>query len=182
MNENAQHTTGQSNDLENKDVFVTLTDALHRFFYFRVHDNEIADDLAQETMTRAYQTRPELFTQKREYEAKPYLYAAARHVFSNYIRGLTRHPTIELNDQETSNEHSLTAIQNAIDVSLLWKCIGCLSEHEQRVLRLQFHHGLPINQIAKKLHKSVNAVKLISSRARSKLKKLRNTYFATKNG
>lgn len=170
MNENAQRAIGQSNDLENKDVFVTLTDALHRFFYFRVHDNGIADDLAQETMTRAYKVHPELFEPNRAGEGRSYVYATARHVFANFIRDQQRHQTEELTDS-TSDRRRNTDIQLSMDAKLLWAQINKLSTIERFVLHHQFQQGLPLIQIAKKLHKSVNAIKLISSRARAKLKK-----------
>jgi len=172
MNANIQHNLGQPNDPANKDVFSTLSDALHRFFYFRVHDNEIAADLAQETIARTLKARSELFDSGREGEFRAYLYATARHVFANYIRDQQRHQTGELTE---SSQESNTAIdiQSSIDAELLWRQITKLSVIEQNVLRLQFQQGLSIHQIARKLHKSTNAIKLISSRARTKLKKMR---------
>lgn len=96
MNQDIRHNNGEEMEPAQEDVFKLYSNALHRFFYFRVHDNEIADDLAQETISRTFQARSELFNPGREDEIRPYLYATARHVFSNYVRDQVRHPTIEL--------------------------------------------------------------------------------------
>ncbi len=170
MNANIQHNLGQPKDLVNKDHLTNLTDALHRFFYFRTYNNEIADDLAQETIARTYKVHPELFESDRAGEGRSYVYATARHVFANFIRDQQRHQTEELTDS-TSDRRRNTDIQLSMDAKLLWAQINKLSAIERFVLHHQFQQGLPLSQIAKKVNKSVNAIKLISSRARAKLKK-----------
>jgi RNA polymerase sigma-70 factor (ECF subfamily) len=155
---------------DNKEQFSRIYTQYFRdiqaFFRHRIRPDTVSEDLAQEVFVRA-------FSHLRSFEPsgasyKTYLFRIAHNLLVNHYRDAK--PTRELLPDD-----------NVEDLRARWeKQIDCqelighsaLTTSEQEALRLKYHDGLRTAEIAKKMGKSQNAVKLHLSRGRAKLRSL----------
>ena len=61
------------------------------------------------------------------------------------------------------------AVERGFELDAMWKATEQLPETERAVLAFRYREGLEIEEIARRLGKSKNAVKIILSRARKDL-------------
>lgn len=95
----------------------------------------------------------------------------------DYYRRNARHPSIALEnitsmlyeDDEYMPEH--VALRNE-DYTLLRVHLSNLSEVQQEIIYLRFFYGLRVNEIALRLHKSDNVVRVTLSRALNVLRRM----------
>ena len=137
---------------------------IREYFMQRLsRDSETAEDLAQETFSRAFKHLPDFRITNASYYT--YLLRIAHNLLVNYYR---KHSYLTLSPEEADLERAPDTFQTA-DSSITHLLRG-LSETEETIMRLKYHDGLKIKEIAEKIGKSENAVKLILSRTRKKLK------------
>jgi RNA polymerase sigma-70 factor (ECF subfamily) len=135
------------------------------FFSRRVNSKEEAWDLTQETFMRAFKSRQGFTYQGYRYSS--YLFKVARNLLINYYR---KKKTISLESLDKDPFFKPSYRQN-FDNRLIWKATDDLLIIEKIVLEERYKKGKSIREIAQKVNKSENAVKLILSRARKKLRK-----------
>lgn len=135
------------------------------FFYYRVgRERETALDLAQDTFLRAYRHLPRY--QERGYSYWAYLSTIANRVLANYYRQKKTLPWPE-HLELASGEVDLYERQDL--AAALWRAVKELPAIEQKTFILRYQDDLSLRQIATKIKKSENAVKLILFRARRHL-------------
>jgi RNA polymerase sigma-70 factor, ECF subfamily len=137
------------------------------YFWYRVgHNKETAEDLMQETFLRAFKRLP--FYEIRGYSYLTYLLTVAHNLLVNYYRQRVTEDFDELKEVPVMVKE---ALDKALDAEGLWLNIHKLPPLDKEVLLLRYRRELSIKEIAQIVVKSENAVKLILSRARDKLKK-----------
>ena len=134
------------------------------FFYRTSHCRELSEEMMQETFVRAFGALERFEFRRCTYLS--YLMTIARHLLANHYRSKK---TISLESLPEIADQSQSLVREA-EVALLWQCIDRLPKMERRVLRLKYKEDLPIKAIAAQVGKSENAVKLILSRARKRLR------------
>lgn len=148
------------------DAFRVLYDAyyadVHRYLRARLRGDETAaDDLAQETFLRAYRALPRFRATNASYLT--YLVRIAHNLLVNHYRASALVPAPE-------EELDEVAVQEALPRFDIQRGLERLSDLERTVLLRFYRDGYLSREIAAELGRSENAVKLLLSRARKKLR------------
>ena len=135
------------------------------FFCRRVSSREVAKDLTQETFLKAFRSLHRY--NHRGYPYSSYLFTIARNLLINHYR---RKKTVSLDDMD-QHPYFEPTYQKRLDGGLVWKATKTMSPIERVVLEERYRKGKSVREISEVVNKSENAVKLILSRARKKLRK-----------
>jgi RNA polymerase sigma factor (sigma-70 family) len=139
---------------------------IFNYFLYRVGMNiPMAEDLTQETFIRAFNALPRFEFRKIQYLS--YLLMIAHNLLVNYYR--ISKPIFMEDMSVLPIPTDSSATENA-EISLLWGAIHRLLPVEQTILTMKYRDSLSVREIAKKLNKTENAIKLHLSRARKKLR------------
>ncbi len=134
---------------------------VRRHFLRHLCDEELSEDLAQDTFYRAFRYLSGFQSSNASYGT--YLQRVAHSVLLNHFR----------KKQPLFLENEVYEVESGYDLSpasFLWEA-PVLNESERKMLSLKYREGFSLQEIASMLGKSENAVKLSLSRARKKLKK-----------
>lgn len=136
-------------------VFLTYSQGLFRFLYYKVGDEEKAKDLVQDTFTRLWQNCKKVIYEK----VKSYLYTIANNIFLDQVK----HEKIVLKHKEQAsvqqnNETPEYKLEEKEFKEKLEKALSNLSEKQRVVLLLNRIDKLTYKEIAEKLDISVKAV------------------------
>lgn len=126
-------------------------------------ESTLADDLTQETFIRAFRYLPAFRMANASYYT--YLLRVAHSILVNHFRD-ERLSTVAL----TGNEAEVATVEVPYQHDLE-SLLTVLNPVERTVMLSKYRHGEKVRAIAKRLGKSENAVKLILSRSRKKLKR-----------
>lgn len=139
---------------------------IYRFLLRRLNGQpEVAKDLTQETFARAFQHRDRFEYRGHNYGA--YLYTIARRLLANYYR---RPKPVSL-DQLERQFVSQVSIEDVYARREIWEALNRLNEIDRRILFMKYHDGRSVREIATEVGKSENAVKLILSRSRERIRR-----------
>lgn len=136
-----------------------------------------AEDLLLEVFMAVLEKLPAL--DKRRLAA--YLQTVARNKMADYYRRRGKHQIIPLEDiAETAYEREELEPERVLltreQYTLLHQAVNSLPELQQTILRLRFSHGLRCGEIATRLAKSENAVRMMLSRSLKHLRSLHPMY------
>tara|TARA_B100000745_G_C20104433_1_gene377921 strand:- start:545 stop:1153 length:609 start_codon:yes stop_codon:yes gene_type:complete len=150
-----------------KEIYKKYYQNIYNYFWYRVgHDEDVAEDLAQDTFVRAFIALPRYRDTGRSYLS--YLLTIAHNLLVNYYR--TPKPiSIEATGVDVPEE-IWSKLESKDNIRSLWRAVQQLPEAEKNVLYLKYQKGYKVAEIAKITNKSENAIKLILSRVRKKLK------------
>ncbi len=145
------------------ELYEAYFDRVYRFIFFRVTDEQIAEDLASQVFLKAWENL------HRYHPKGPFLawlYAIARNtVIDNYR---TRKPTVSLDEAAPvpSQEEKLDdRLQLEFDVKSLQAAMQRLTQEQQEVITLKFIADYDTAQIAKQMGKSEGAIRALQMRA-----------------
>lgn len=150
-------------------VYTALFTPLYRYVFSRCRDNELANDICQQTFLRFFQALPGYEPDK---SPLAYLFTIAKHLLIN--EGVKKSP-IPFDEAllETTKDESVHIVQDA-HVRLLAESINeflpSLTGDEEEVIRMHFYGELSHKEIGEALRKEEAAIRKIKERA---LKKLR---------
>lgn len=148
-------------------LYTKYIDKIYNYFWYRVgHDQDVAEDLAQETFVRAYRALPRFKITKKPYLS--YLLAIAHNLLVNYYRS-PKPISIEATGVDVPEE-IWSNIETKDHIRSLWRAIQQLSSTEKDILYLKYQKGYKVKEIAEITGKSENAIKLSLSRTQKKLK------------
>lgn len=138
---------------------------IYYYFWYRVgHKPEIAEDLTQETFLRAFRNLSQFESRNASYAA--YLMTIAHNLLVDFYRKPAAISIDNLTDIPNTADEEM---ERLTDVKLLWRVIDSLQPTEKSVIRMKYQEDLSTREIARKLTKTENAVRLILLRARKKL-------------
>lgn len=151
-------------------IYTKYRNAVYGYLLKRVdHNEEVADDLAEETFLRALESLPHFAPTGKSYLS--YLLTIAHNALLNYYR---TKKTVPLDDYDKiissgSEQESLEHAETHQEAEKVLDAIHKLDHTGEQVLSLRYEKGLSIKSIAKTIHKTPNAVKLALSRYRKKI-------------
>lgn len=155
-------------------------DALYQKYYGSIYQHlmhrtaynaELSADLTQDTFLQAYRYLATFTVSNASYGT--YLLTIAQHVLAAHFRARrgVAHEDISLVKNLPA---PFSSAPDFFDISLIKKILLELSPIEQQILLLRYESGRSVREIAEKLLKSENAVKLHLSRAREKMRQKMN--------
>jgi RNA polymerase sigma factor (sigma-70 family) len=132
-------------------------------------DFQQAEDLAQETLSRAWHYRERRDPRR---PVKPYLDAIARNVCRTYLA--RRRESLPLGSDEALNvlEDPLTRLERADLLNLLHEALDALPEPTRAALVARYLEETPVGEIARRLETTDDAVNVRLHRGRLALKRL----------
>jgi len=151
-------------------IYAKYRGAVRGYLLKRVdHNEEIADDLTEETFLHALEGLPRFEPTGKSYFS--YLLTIAHNILLNYYR--TKKP-VALDEYEKimssgSEEEVLDHAETHREAEIVLDAIHKLDHAGEEMLSLRYEKGFSIKKIAEIIHKSPNAVKLALSRYRKKL-------------
>lgn len=150
---------------KNSEAFSSLysryASVVRRFFTSRIKAGaDTVEDMTQEVFLRAYRALPVYRPSNASYLT--YLLRIAHNLLVNHYR--LAHPSISLDEGIARSDMSLEGFLD------LTHAVSMLSATDQAVLRRFYENGSSVRDIAVELGRSENAIKLILSRARRKLR------------
>lgn len=126
--------------------------------------HDIAEDITQDVFMRAFEHLSAFKLSNASY--KTYLLTIAHNSLVNYYRG-TKPVNLAEANTIISEDNLIEQIAQQQDIAYLLQELHPL---ESTILQLKYQRGLSIRDIAKQVNKSENAIKLILSRSRKKLR------------
>lgn len=152
----------------NAEAFGQLYDAymerIYRFIYFRVEDQQTAEDITSQVFLRAWNNLDRFRLGRTPYLA--WLYTIAHNAVIDHYR--TRKVTTALEDVRLSQPDYAEVVENVIDIEVEMKSIKSamqtLTGDQQQVLRLKFIEGMSNDEIARHLGKREGAVRALQMR------------------
>lgn len=136
-----------------------------QYFLRRLNNDwETAEDLSQETFARAFRHLPGFRVVNASYYT--YLLQISHNLLVNHYRKASRQ-TVQLFAEEVEGRATLSPSSERENFETL---VGGLAPMEKEVIFLKYQEGWKARDIGAKLGKSENAVKLILSRTRKKMR------------
>lgn len=152
----------------NAEAFGQLYDAymerIYRFVYFRVEDQQTAEDLTSQVFLRAWNNLDRFRLGGTPYLA--WLYTIAHNAVIDHYR--TRKVTTPLEDVRLSQPDYAEVVENdidfAVEMSSIKSAMQTLTDDQQQVLTLKFIEGMSNDEIARHLGKREGAVRALQMR------------------
>jgi RNA polymerase sigma-70 factor (ECF subfamily) len=137
----------------------------------RVGDPALADDLTSDVFLRALEGLPRF--EYRSISFRAWLYRIAHDRVADHFRQQARRPIVPLEDGFL---HPQTDVERQVEASLeaarLRGAIEQLTTDQQQVVLLRFNAGLKLKEAAYVMDRSIDAVKMLQSRALTSLRQL----------
>lgn len=143
-------------------LYEKYIELIRLYFVRRVGVREEAEDLSQEVFLRAYRSLPQFRVTNASYYT--YLLHIAHNSLVDYYRGQAK--------RSRAHQVSTDFLENEFvmpHLEILDSLLASLSSLERSVMLLTYRDGYRAREIAEKIGKTENAVKLILSRSRKKL-------------
>lgn len=144
---------------------------IHAYLAKRMNSAACAEELAHEVFYRAFRRLPDFHLEDCSYLT--YLMTIAHNLLVNHYR----HFKYALPLEAAYHKGVEPELGERLDQSGLWHYVNQLSETESKVLTLFYKAEMTTEEIGQELGKSANAIKLILSRARKKLKRKLSAFY-----
>jgi RNA polymerase sigma-70 factor, ECF subfamily len=144
---------------------------VYRYVHYRLDDEMVVEDITSEVFIRLINA-----LQKGEGSIKnvqAWLLGTASHIVHDHLRHKYRRPTesIEIHENLPSNNLTEVSVEDNLEKGIVRKAMQKLTEEQQHVLALRFSSELTIEDTARAMKKSINAVKVLQFRALSALRR-----------
>lgn len=145
---------------------------IFRYAWLQVHDQQAAEDLTSEIFMRMIANLSQYKTADVPFAA--WLYRIARNLLVDHHRREKYRMTIPIdqleNSQRGSRDPVVTLVESRLTAEQLEQTMAQLDEHQREVLRLRFLVGLPLEDVARVIEKTVAATKSIQHRGLAALR------------
>ena len=149
-------------------LYRKYADDVFNYIWYRVnHDRQTAEDLMQETFFRAFKHLAQF--KDFGYSYRTYLFTIAKNLLINYSKKKTPLSLEELTEIPAEVTHNQQA-DRKIAAENLWQAVQNLSNNERDAILMYYRKEMPVKDIAAIMEKTPNAVKIILTRGRKKLK------------
>lgn len=140
-------------------------EAIFRFFWARVRDHHLADDLTGELFTRMVAELPRY--QQRNLPFRAWLYRIAHNLVIDNYR--TDKSQLSLPLEQANLETSQTArpdemLEQTMKTKRIQQALDIIDPGQREVVELRFLAGLSLKEVAEALNKTVAAVKALQHR------------------
>lgn len=152
-------------------LYQAYVQAVYRFLLLRVSDPSLAEDLTGEVFLRAVDSLPRYSSRGLPFGA--WLFRIARDRLIDYYRQKARRPSAELNDNLLSDLPDPGDLAAAEEMALsLRQAMRRLTDEQRDVIQFRFMEEWTLEETARAMNKSVNAIKALQHRALSALNRL----------
>ncbi len=144
-------------------LYEAYFDRVYRFIFFRVTDDQVAEDLASQVFLKAWET---LHRYKPHGPFLAWLYAIARNTVIDSYR--TKKPTVSLDEATpvaTQDDKLDDHMQFQFEIQSLQEAMQHLTQEQQEVITLKFIAEYDTAQIARHMGKSEGAIRALQMRA-----------------
>jgi RNA polymerase sigma-70 factor (ECF subfamily) len=148
-------------------IYKALLEKVYGYFYYRVKQKEIAEDLTQECFLKILKNLKMYEEQEASFSA--WVFTIARHTVIDHFR--QKKEEISLETERELEEKGSDETERFADRNLLENALRNLKEDYREVLYLRFFADLSLKDTARVMEKTENAVKLLQFRAVKALKK-----------
>ena len=141
---------------------------IYRYIVLRVSDHQTAEDLTSEVFARLLHALQDKTAPSNT--IRGWLFSVASRIVNDHYRKHYRQEKTNL-DHLTPNQPVTPdqALESKISQEDLLEAITDLTEDQQEVIALRFGYGLPIQEVADTIGKSIGSVKMLQARAISAL-------------
>ena len=145
--------------------------SIFRYLYYRVGDQQTAEDLTSEVFLRMIEKISMYQEQRTSFQA--WLFQIARNLSIDYYRKMKAHSTTTLGeDHPEMGEQPLELINRELTSEKLCQALVELPETQRDVIVMRFVVGMPIGEVAETLHKTEDSIKGLQRRALIALKEI----------
>lgn len=142
--------------------------SVYRYCWYHTdRDQALAEDLTEETFLRAFAALPRF--RWRGYPYQTYLLTIAHNAVASHFR---KPRPVPIEYAERIPDDPTDRLAQHVDAIALWEKVSRLPPSEQQAILLKYQQGRSIADIARILGRTPNAVKLLLSRSRHKLRVL----------
>ena len=152
-------------------IFETYYKRIYNYYYYRVQNQQIAEDLASQLFEKAMTKISSYESSKGNFEV--WLFAIARNILNDYFRSQKKYPWSSLDSvlEMISEESNLEQmIFQAEETKVLLDMIKTLKEKERNIIAYKFGADLKNKEIAELLGIGEKNVSVILYRTLKKLK------------
>jgi len=152
-------------------IFETYYKRIYNYYYYRVQNQQIAEDLASQLFEKAMTKISSYESSKGNFEV--WLFAIARNILNDYFRSQKKYPWSSLDNalEMISEESNLEQmIFQAEETKVLLDMIKTLKEKERNIIAYKFGADLKNKEIAELLGIGEKNVSVILYRTLKKLK------------
>lgn len=169
----------ETSELFQEEVYQRYAPQIFAYLLRNIPSHQDAEDLLLEVFQAVLEKLPALEGDKPRLAA--YLQAVAHNKMVDYYRRRGKQQMIPLEEiAKTAYEREELAPEWVLltreQYANLHQAINSLPELQQTILRLRFGHALRCGEIAKRLGKSENAVRMMLSRSLKQLRSLHSMY------
>ena len=145
---------------------------VYRFVRFQLEDEQLVEDITSEVFLRLLNALRQ--ERKSVRDVRGWLLGTASNLVYDHLRRKYRHPMEELEQHEDLPDevHPESIVESDMSNQVIRECVRELTEDQQKVLSLRFSQGMSVDETARIVHKSVNAVKVLQYRALSTLRRM----------
>jgi RNA polymerase sigma-70 factor, ECF subfamily len=153
------------------DLYEHYKSDVYRYFYYRLGQSQIAEDLTTELFIRVLEHLPRY--RLRGVPFRAWLMRIARNLVIDYVRKLTMRTHVHLDENMAAEyEGPETAVERNLTIERLQQALSRLTADQCDVIILRFIAEMPIHQVAQTLNKSESAVKALQARGLEALQRL----------
>ena len=145
-------------------LYETYLDRIYRYIYFRVTDEQTAEDLISQVFTKAWENLDRYQPSGRPFIA--WLYTIAHNTVIDHYR--TRKDTVAIENTLSLASDSPSPdeqVELHFEADNLRSALQTLTPEQQHVVVLKFIAGLTTDEIAAQLRKSPGAIRALQMRA-----------------
>ncbi len=145
-------------------LYEHLVDRVYRYIYFRVTDDQTAEDLTSKVFLKAWEHLPRFKTSESPFIA--WLYRIAHNTVIDHYR--TKKETVHLDEiSSLPSSHPMPDEQydSRSDAQTLRRALQRLTEPQREVVTMKLMDGMRTEEIAARLNKSPGAVRALQMRA-----------------
>jgi RNA polymerase sigma-70 factor (TIGR02952 family) len=151
-------------------LYETYLDRIYRYIYFRVTDEQTAEDLISQVFTKAWENLDRYQPSGRPFIA--WLYTIAHNTVIDHYR--TRKDTVAIENtislaSDAPSPHE--QVEMHFEADNLRAALQTLTPEQQQVVVLKFIAGMSTDEIAGQLRKSAGAIRALQMRALQALAK-----------
>ncbi len=151
-------------------LYETYLDRIYRYIYFRVTDEQTAEDLISQVFTKAWENLDRYQPSGRPFIA--WLYTIAHNTVIDHYR--TRKDTVAIENtislaSDAPSPHEQVELH--FEAENLRAALQTLTPEQQQVIVLKFISGMSTDEIAGQLKKSAGAIRALQMRALQALAK-----------
>lgn len=149
-----------------------LYPVIYRYVSFRIDDDQVCEDLTSEVFLRFLNALRQ--TGRSIDDLRAWMLGTASNLIHDYYRIKYRRPVENIDDHETlvSSQNTESTIEHRVVLNDVRRAMQRLTPDQQNVLALRYSQELSLDETAKIIDKSVNAVKVLQFRALAALRRI----------